>query len=58
MKIRTKQLDGTWRTLQVWVDDGEIYIRESMDRGRDVQTVCATRSELEKILAAEKDGKL
>lgn len=37
--------------LHVWVEYGEIFISESLDKGRDVQTVCVTREELSKILA-------
>ena len=37
--------------LSAWLDNDEIFIRESLDRGRDVQTVAVTRDELLKILA-------
>lgn len=40
--------------LQVWFSDGEIYIRESLDRGKDVQTVCLAPEELGKIVAMNK----
>lgn len=50
--------------LTAWVErsrvkDGveldEIFIRESLDRGKDVQTVVVTRAELLKILALESE---
>jgi hypothetical protein len=48
LKIRRKAGDGI---LDVWSDpDGELYIRESLNRGRDVQTVCLTAHELDKIV--------
>ena len=40
-------------TLSAWLEEGEIFIRESLERGRDVQTVCVTKEELLKILALE-----
>lgn len=42
--------------LTAWLDENEIFIRESLDRGRDVQTVCVSRAELEKILRLEPDN--
>lgn len=42
------------RTLTAWVetDDGseEVFIRESLDRGKDVQTVAITKEELKRII--------
>jgi hypothetical protein len=48
LKIRRKASEGI---LDIWSDpDGEIFIRESLNRGRDVQTVCLTANELDKIV--------
>lgn len=46
--------------LTAWVDEttDELYIRESLDRGKDVQTVCVSRAELAKISALQKEGEL
>lgn len=41
--------------LKSWTEDGEILIRESLDRGKDVQTVCLTPEELERILKAHRE---
>ncbi len=42
------------RVLTAWIEpDGEIFIRESLNRGRDVQTVALTKEELLKIVALE-----
>ena len=37
--------------VSAWIDGDDYYIRESLDRGRDIQTICLSRSELQRILA-------
>ncbi|MDE2100010.1 MAG: hypothetical protein KGL39_22340 [Patescibacteria group bacterium] len=43
-------------SVVAWEDDGEIYIREKLDRGRDVQTVALSPIELRKILSRYEEG--
>jgi len=53
MKIRQGKPD-IGGTITAWRDsdtDSGVLIRETMDRGRDVQTVYVTQQDLEKILA-------
>lgn len=48
MKIQRKDGKGV---VNVWFDEGEFYIRESLERGKDVQTVCLSKDEFLKIHA-------
>lgn len=55
LKIRRKKGKGR---IIAWTDDGMFYIRESVDRGRDVQTISVSEKELRKVLELEFEGKI
>lgn len=50
--MRIVRKDGRG-VVSAWIEGDEIFIRESLDRGKDVQTICLSRKELLKILELE-----
>jgi hypothetical protein len=46
---------GGGGVLRAWIDREVIFIMESMDHGRDVQTVAVTRNELLRIIELKED---